>query len=146
MEKLNTDGNLKVIKEEFLNTDITTELIIKDENASIEQAEIFEPNSSKFFRNKNKLTVSARIRTCQKSFKCNFCDKCFKQKHGLKLHEKKHTGEKLFQCQFCTKCYAQQCALTVHVRSHTGDAPYKCQFCSKSFAHQSVLSVGTRYM
>ena len=40
-----------------------------------------------------------------KSYKCQYCDKCFSQAGTKKQHEMTHTGDKPHKCQYCDKYF-----------------------------------------
>ena len=75
-----------------------------------------------------------------KQFKCELCSKCFLNKDTYKTHLRRHKGEKPFSCKICKKSFAESWALTKHLRSHTGQQPYLCKECGKRFADSSNLA------
>ncbi|CAN7993053.1 unnamed protein product [Ixodes pacificus] len=80
------------------------------------------------------------IKTGQKLFRCQVCQRAFARKLFLVNHERIHTGERPFKCSLCEKSYAWKFSLLCHEKVHKGERLYTCDICGKAFVLQSGLS------
>ncbi|XP_012368839.2 zinc finger protein 883-like [Octodon degus] len=121
--------------------------------------------SSKFYRDENKLTTEAlykchqcgkmyknlsslknhvRLHTGQNPYECVVCRKAFTKQSDLRRHERTHTGEKPYECNICQKSFTCSKTLKIHKRTHTGEKPYECNMCQKTFVCNKTLKIHER--
>lgn len=90
----------KVIKDEFIKTEINSEIIVKDEDLETEII-AFQYEDDTVDRTKT-------------SFECQVCSGCFIAKRDLSRHKNIHTGEQAFKCQFCSRSFADKYILNIY--------------------------------
>ncbi|XP_077180916.1 uncharacterized protein LOC143831643 isoform X2 [Paroedura picta] len=59
------------------------------------------------------------IRTEERLYKCQFCEKVLRTKNSLLIHERSHRGAGRYACPDCGKEFSQKNYLSCHRRSHT---------------------------
>jgi len=67
-----------------------------------------------------------KVRSGERPYKCNLCQKDFVRKAGVIVHLRVHTGERPFKCDLCPKAFKQQVDLNRHILTHTKERPHKC--------------------
>uniref|UniRef100_A0A8D0HPE2 Uncharacterized protein n=1 Tax=Sphenodon punctatus TaxID=8508 RepID=A0A8D0HPE2_SPHPU len=100
--------------------------------------------SSKSFRQQEKLIEHENPHTGERPYPCGECGKRFSQRQNLAVHQRTHTGEQPYPCRECGKRFSQRQNLTVHQRTHTGERPYPCGECGKRFSLRQNLTVHQR--
>jgi uncharacterized Zn-finger protein len=79
------------------------------------------------------------LKSGEKLFSCDVCNKSFNLARNLKRHTWLHTGENPFSCKYCTQKCPDLFNLQNHERSHTGEKPFTCKYCPRKFANTGNL-------
>ena len=67
-------------------------------------------------------------------YKCEKCDKVCRSKSALTEHILIHENQKTFKCEFCNKCFNTANILHKHKKSiHSAPGTFVCNVCGKKF-------------
>ena len=85
--------------------------------------------------------LKPKIKSVDKSYKCESCSKAFSRPSKLKRHVYiVHEGHRDFHCDKCGKSFSRAQILRIHQETvHEGRKDHHCEFCGKSFCQGSVL-------
>ncbi|KAK4873319.1 hypothetical protein RN001_015348 [Aquatica leii] len=140
-----------VIKEEFLDDNITSEGINKDcleVNTDMPTC-IEEPSEPKLYYCFDKdlnldliFSLKSHMRKHNKKlFKCNICDYCSNHVEDLERHMGKHINEKPLKCKICDNFCITKSVLKSNRCKHIGEKPYKCNICDYCSSDMSQLKL-----
>ena len=79
------------------------------------------------------------LKTKDKYYQCEICNKESKTLSNLKRHKRIHTGEKPFKCDTCDKSFGLKATLIGHRETHNNIKSFECKTCGKCFKQLRYL-------
>ena len=105
-----------------------------------------DPHCGKGFTQSGNLVAHQRIRSGDKSYKCEHSGKGFTRSSHLATHQRTHSGDKPYKCERSGKGFTRSSHLATHQRTHSGDKPYKREHCGKRFGDSANLTAHQRIL
>ncbi|KAG5667489.1 hypothetical protein PVAND_015469 [Polypedilum vanderplanki] len=83
---------------------------------------------------KSRPHLNDHLRSHNKRYQCQFCDRKFSHPNKFKIHIQLHKNPELFQCKICKHNYSSKVNLMTHERIHDKNRLkcFECDFCDYS--------------